>query len=72
MHQKPKAPMRRLASSVPCKFCGSPRNIGERVGDWQGEEGIFFVVCEDCGAAGPKAATQAEAITAWEHNRAGG
>jgi hypothetical protein len=69
-HHGKRKPPRRIASLVACKHCGSPYNFGEKVGDWHEVETVFFVVCTACGAAGPKAATAAEAVTGWEHSAA--
>lgn len=63
---EPKKPPRKIASPAACKFCGSPYNIGERVGDWHEVETIFYVTCATCGASGPKADTQAAALEGWE------
>ena len=65
-----KKPPRRIASTAACQHCGSPYNFGERVGDWHEVTTVFFVVCAACGAAGPKAETEAEAVAAWAHSAA--
>lgn len=43
-----------------CPFCGEPEASIDEV-----KPRRFALVCEDCGAIGPEADTQEEAVTRW-------
>ena len=66
-HHHAHKPARRLASKAACPHCGSPYNYGQKMTDWQDVQAAYWVTCAGCGATGPKAETQAEALTAWEY-----
>lgn len=51
---------------APCLFCGAPHTLSWIEEVVFGEQKPYAVVCQSCGAIGPRAETQQAAIVRWE------